>query len=324
MKRIRLHVQTFSHRPALYRITPERWAAAAARHAELAARLDVTFDDEAGLGTAEIALGVPADRNRLADRAPRLRWLHHAMAGVDALLPFDWLPSSIVLTNNRGAHGAKAQEYMRMAYTALNLGLTRMIANQQARRWEQIFSPRLAGQTAVVVGLGDLGMAAVRAAGELGLKVIGVRRHARPCDGTERTVTFDAIDSVLPAADYVVLATPLTPETRGLLNAARLRLMKPTAGVINIARAAVADYDALVAALREGRLAGAVLDVASPEPLPADAPLWSAPNVLLTPHISCDDAADYVEVSLELWFANLARYVAHEPLAAVVDRSLGY
>lgn len=324
MARLRLHVQTFSSRPPLYRITPERWTEAAGRHPELAARLDVTFDDEAGLATAELALGVPADRSHLASRAPRLRWLHHAMAGVDALLPFDWLPPSVVLTNNRGAHGGKAQEYLRLAYTALNLGLTRMIANQQARRWEPIFSPRLAGQTAVVVGLGDLGMAAVRAANELGMTVIGVRRHARPGAGTARTVTFEAIDSVLPEADYVVLATPLTAETRHLLNAARLRLMKPTAGVINIARAAVADYHALVEALHEGRLAGAVLDVASPEPLPADAALWTAPNVLLTPHISCDDAADYVPISLDLWFANLARWLRDEPLAAVVDRRLGY
>lgn len=329
MGALRLHIESFSHRPELYHITEARWQAAAARHPVLAENLEVTLGWDGagyahGLATAEIAIGVPAEREHLRERAPRLRWLHHTSAGVDALLPLDWLPADIALTNNRGAHGGKAEEYMRLAYTALNIGLPRMIANQAALRWEQIFSPSLQGQTAVVIGLGDLGMAAVRAARSLGLMVIGVRRNAKPCDLAARTVTFAALDTVLPEADYVVLAVPLTPETHHLLDARRLALLKPTAGVINIARAAVADYGALSSALRTGRLGGAVLDVVTPEPLPGNSPLWDTPNLLITPHVSCDDAGHYVDISLDLWFRNLERYVQGRPLDNVVDRRLGY
>jgi phosphoglycerate dehydrogenase-like enzyme len=267
---------------------------------------------------------VPAQRDRLHERAPRLRWLHHTSAGVDALLPLDWLPAGVVLTSNRGAHGGKAEQYMRMAYTALNIGLPRMIANQQARRWEQNFSSSLGGQTALVVGLGDLGEAAARAARQLGMTVIGVRRHAKPCPHADRVHTYDTLDDLLPMADYVVLAVPLTPETRRLLDGRRLALLKSTAGVINIARAAVADYDALRAALLEGKLAGAVLDVVEPEPLPPESPLWDTPNLIITPHVSCDDAERYVDISLDLWFGNLARFLRGEPLAGCVDASLGY
>lgn len=329
MAKLRLHIENSSRKPAVYHVTSERWAASAARHPELAQALKVTVGwDGAGLDTmleeADLVIGVPAQRDRLAERAPRLRWLHHTSAGVDSLLPLDWLPSGVALTNNRGAHGHKAEQYMRMAYTALNIGLPRMIANQQAGRWEQIFSPSLTGQTALVVGLGDLGEAAARAAKQLGMRVIGVRRHAMPCSHTDAVHTYEALDTLLPEADYVVLAVPLTPETRNLIDARRLSLLKPTAGVINIARAPVADYTALRTALIEGRLAGAVLDVVEPEPLPADSPLWSTPNLIITPHISCDDAARYVEISLGLWFRNLERFLRGEPLASRVDSTLGY
>lgn len=329
MPKLRLHIENSSRKAALYHVTSERWAEGASRHAALAQQLDVTMGwDGAGLegamADADIGIGVPAHRERLRERAPRLRWLHHTSAGIDALQPLDWLPEGVTLTNNRGAHGRKAEQYMRMAYTALNVGLPRMIASQHARRWEQIFSPSLAGQTALVIGLGDLGTAAARAARQLDMKVIGVRRHALPCEHADRVHTYDELDRLLPEADYVVLAVPLTPETRHLLDARRLALLKPSAGVINIARAAVADYEALRAALLAGRIGGAMLDVVEPEPLPPDSPLWDTPALIITPHVSCDDAERYVAISLDLWFANLARFLRGEPLAARVEPRLGY
>jgi len=329
MAKLRLHIANSTSKHPVYHITSERWAAAAARHPDLASALDVSMSwDGAGLdealASADVGIGVPADRSRLAERAPRMRWLHHTSAGVDALLPFDWLPPALVLTNNRGAHGRKAQQYMRMAYTALNVRLPRMIDNQAARRWERLFSPSLEGQTALVIGLGDLGEAAARAARQLGMKVIGVRRHAKPCEHADRVHTFDELDELLPSADYVAIAVPLTAETRHLLDARRIGLMKPTAGLINIARAPVVDYDALRAALREGRLSGAVLDVVEPEPLPPESPLWDTPNLIITPHVSCDDSEDYVAISLDLWFANFARFLRGDALEARVDAKLGY
>lgn len=329
MAKLRLHIDNSTQRADVYHITEERWRSAAARHGSLARKLDVSISwDGAGLDAAlaqaDLVIGVPAEHGRLEQRAPRLRWLHHTSAGVDRLLPLDWLPRNIAFTNNHGAHGAKAEQYMRMAYTLLNVRLPAMIANQHAHRWEQLLSPSLAGQTALVIGLGDLGEAAARAARQLGLKVIGVRRHARPCRYADSVHTYRSLDRLLPKADYVVLAVPLTAETRNLLDRKRLDLLRPSAAVINIARAPVVDYAALVEKLRAGELAGAVLDVVEPEPLPPDSPLWDTPNLVITPHASCDDADNYVGISLDLWFENLARFLDGKPLRRRVDTRLGY
>lgn len=326
---LHVHIENTRRKADLFHITPARWAAACERHGALASRLHVTFGWdgdvlEEALPTAEIVIGVPHAREQLAQRAPRLRWIHATSAGVDALLPLDWMPSGVTFTNNRGAHGVKAQEYMRMAYTMLHIRMPKIIANQAQGRWEEVFTPTLAGRTALVVGLGDLGEAAARAAKELHLRVIAVRRSARRSRHADAVHSYAELDALLPEADFVVLAVPLTPQTRNLLNAERLALLKPTAGVINISRAPVADYAALAERLRRGALGGAILDVAEPEPLPPDAPLWRVPNLIITPHISCDDGERYIDISLDLWFENLARYLDGKPLARRVDRKAGY
>lgn len=326
---VHLHIENARQKASLFHITPERWQTACSRHRALARRLRVTFGWdgdtlEKSLPTAEIVIGLPQQRTDLVARAPALRWLHATSAGVDGLLPLDWLPRRVALTNNRGAHGVKAEEYMRMAYTMLHTRMPEIIANQHARRWVELFSPALAGRTALVVGLGDLGEGAARAAKQLGLHVIGVRRTARKCRYADAVHPYAHLDKVLPRADFVVLAVPLTPETRNLLTRERLALMKPTAGVINIARAPVADYAALAERLQQGKLAGAILDVAEPEPLPADSALWGVPNLIITPHISCDDGERYVDISLDLWFENLARYLQRKPLLRRVDPKAGY
>ena len=151
-----------------------------------------------------------------------------------------------------------------------------------------------------------------------------MRRSAQKNRYADRVVTYKQLDRVLPQADFVVLAVPLTVETRGLLSAARLDLLKPSAGVVNIARGPVADYGALEDRLRRNRLAGAVLDVVDPEPLPSDASLWTTPNLIITPHISCDDGEHYIDISLDLWFENLARFLAGKPLRRRIDPQLGY
>jgi phosphoglycerate dehydrogenase-like enzyme len=131
------------------------------------------------------------------------------------------------------------------------------------------------------------------------------------------------LDEALPRADFVVVTAPLTPATRNLFDRARLGRLRPEAGLINVARAPIVDYDALSEMLRAGTLAGAMLDVHEPEPLPADSPLWSTPNLILTPHISCDDPR-YVDMLLDAWVANLERLNANEALKNVVDAARGY
>jgi phosphoglycerate dehydrogenase-like enzyme len=329
MRKIRVHIANARNGPEVYRITPELWDAACARHRSLARRLDASIGWDGdilgdALETADILIGMPAYRDDLAQRAPRLRWVHTILAGIDGFLPLDWLPARAQFTNNRGAHGVKAGEYLRMAYTLLHTRMPEIIAQQRVRQWRQLFTGSLAGRTALVVGLGDLGQAAVRAAKQLGLEVIGVSRTGKKVAHARRVYRTTALDKVLPQADFVVIAVPLTPETRCLLNRRRLDLLKPTSGVINIARAPVVDHDALREKLMRGELAGAILDVVEPEPLPPESPLWDTPNLIITPHISCDDSEQYIDITLDLWFENLGRFLNGKALANRVDPRRGY
>ena len=328
-KKLRLHIENTRKKADIFHVTPERWAAACARHRALARGINVSFGWdgdmlESAIADADLVIGVPARRDNLAQRAPRLKWLHATSAGVDGVLPLTWLPRGVVFTNNSGAHGVKAEQYMIMAYNLLNSRMAAITANQHRHHWEALFSPNIIGKTAVIVGLGDLGEGAARAAKKLGLKVIGVRRSRQKNRHADRVVTYQQLDRVLPLADFVVLAVPLTAETRGLLSAARLDLLKSTAGVVNIGRGPVADYRALEQRLRDGKLGGAVLDVVDPEPLPADSSLWTTPNLIVTPHISCDDGEHYIDISLDLWFENLARFRDGKTLKRRINTKLGY
>lgn len=328
-RKFRVHIENLRARPEVYQLTEARWVAACARHRALARRVEASigWDSERlddALDEADFLIGIRSRLERLAQRAPRLKWIHVTMAGVDRFLPLDWLPRGAVLTNNHGAHGVKAEQYMHMAYTMLNTRMAEIAVNQHARRWRQVFSPSIIGKTALVVGLGDLGQAAARAAKKLGLRVVGVSRSGKRVPGVDAAHKSAALDRLLPAADYVVLAVPLTPDTRNLMSRARLDRLKPTAGIINIARAQVLDTEALAGKLRNGGLAGAVVDVVDPEPLPPESPLWETPNLVITPHISCDDGEHYLDISLDLWFANFARFLQGRPLWNRVDARRGY
>jgi phosphoglycerate dehydrogenase-like enzyme len=256
--------------------------------------------------------------------APRLKWIHCIGAGVEHLCPIDWLPPGVTLVNSKGVHAAKAGEYGLMTVLMLHNHLPRLQTFQRRGHYESLYSTPIAGKTLAVVGVGSLGGAVAHHAKQLGLKVLGVSRHGRPSPDLDESHTTEDLDAVLPRADYGFVATPLTPETRGLFDRRRLDLLKPTAGLVNVGRAAVVDYDALADKLREGSLAGAILDVFDPEPLPTDSALWEVPNLILTPHVSADDGASYVPLTLDLFFDNMARYLADEPLLNEVSAELGY
>jgi phosphoglycerate dehydrogenase-like enzyme len=323
-----LHVENNTKRPPLYHLTEPIYAAAITRNRALAKKLKVTIGwdgeilDEA-LKTADFMINSTPPRERLRERAPRLQWIQTTGAGVDGLMPMDWLPADVTLTNNSGAHGVKTEYSCMMNLLILQSRMPAIIANQHARKWEQIFTAPIAGKTAVVVGFGDLGSAAGRAAHKLGLKVIAVTRSGKAGKPADIAYKTSRIDSVLPKADFVIVTTPLTPDTVGLINRSRLDLLKPTAGLINLGRSPIVDYEALRQKLDKGEIAGAVLDVHSPEPLPADSPLWTTRNLIITPHISCDDPR-YMDFLCDAWFANFARKLAGKPLTNQVDRKLGY
>ena len=314
---------------AVFTITGERFEAAAARYPHVARHLDVLIDwdldrFESSMRTAEVLVTWDLPTADLARVAPKLRLIHIIGAGVEHLCPMDWVPEGVTVVNNRGAHADKAGEYGLMAVLMLHNRVPAIIGNQRREHWESLYSTPVAGKTLLVIGVGSIGAAVARRCRALGVRVLGVSRHGRPVDAVDEMHSPDRLDDLLPGADFVLVAVPLTPETRNLLDARRQELMKPGAGVVNVGRAATVDYGALTANLLSGRLSGAVLDVFDPEPLPAGSPLWSAPNLVITPHVSADDGDSYVALTLELVFRNLERLLEGRPLVNVVRPELGY
>jgi phosphoglycerate dehydrogenase-like enzyme len=323
-----IHLESSRKRPVIFQLTEADWAAAAQRHRALAKKLRVTVGqdneilDEA-LKTAGFMINSAPPKERLRERAPHLKWIQTTAAGVDGLMPMDWLPQDITLTNNTGAHGEKAEESCLMALLMLQSRLPEVIKNQYDHAWKSVFTTPIKGKTAVIVGFGDLGQGAGRAAKKLGLTVIAVTRSGTAAKPADHVVKSSRIDSVLPKADFVIVTTPLTAETRGLIHRDRINALKPGAGFINIGRSPIVDYVALRERLESGALCGAVLDVFDQEPLPPDSPYWTTRNLIVLPHISCDDPR-YIERLLDFWFSNFERFLAGKKLKNIVDRQLGY
>ena len=313
----------------VFQMTPERLEAAARRHADVSkwveASIGTDFDDfHAVIGELEVLVGWRFPSENLAERAPKLKWIHIWGAGVEHLLPLDWLPRGVTLTNNSGVHAPKAGEYMMMAILMLNNRIPTLVTSQHRAQWNEIFSTCVAGKTLAVVGVGQMGGAAAQRAKELGMRVLGVRRNARPHRYVDEMYGPDELDRLLPQADFVLVTAPLTRETRNLIGRRELDLMKPHAGIINLGRAQVVDYEALADKLHRGELGGAILDVFDPEPLPPDSPLWETPNLIITPHVASDDWNEYMPRTLDLVFENIRRYFDGRPLKNRVRRSLEY
>jgi len=312
----------------VFKVTPERFAAAAARHPNagaLTARFSHTpAEFAAEIGEADALIGWRFAKAEVAARARNLRWIQLTGAGVEHMLPMDWLPAGAVLTNASGAHAPKTREFVTMALLMLNCRVPLFASNQRKSMWEQRFTKAIAGKTAVIVGVGEMGRAAAESAKKLGLAVVGVRRSGRAQRHVDRMVTPDRLDEVLPGADFLIVSAPLTHETRGLIDRARLDRLQPTAGVINVGRAAVMDYDALGDKLRRGEISGAILDVFSPEPLPPESPLWSTPNLMVIPHVSSDEPDGYIERVLDIFFDNVRRWRSGRPLRNAIDPALEY
>jgi phosphoglycerate dehydrogenase-like enzyme len=256
--------------------------------------------------------------------ARALRWIHVAGVGVDWSLFPDLIESEVVVTNCRGVFDVTMPEYVLALMLALAKDLRGTLDSQAEHVWRHRPLDQLAGRTAVVVGAGSIGLATARLLRAVGLRVTSVARRARAGEaGGPAIQAVDDLPELLRDADWLVLVAPLTPETRGLIGAAELALLPPSARLVNIGRGPVVDEGALVAALREGRIAGAALDVFGREPLPADHPLWSMPEVIVSPHIG-GDVPGWETWFTESFLANLRRYGAGQPLLNVVDKRLGY
>lgn len=312
-KKWRLHIAALSAQPELFWVTEDRFAAARKRHPAEARHLtaDWSWDYEgleAGLRQADMMIGWRFPNLDWPRAAPHLKWIQLTGAGSEHLRPFDWLPRGVALTNNSGVHAPKAAEFAGTAILMLNNRVPAMATAQRQRRWAKNFSSTIDGKTVLLLGLGAIGGAVARWVKQrLGLRVVAVRRSGRPHRFADKVVPPEALDSVLPEADFVVVTTPLTAETEGLLDRRRLALMKPGAGLVNLGRARVVDYEALAGLLAEGHLSGAVLDVFDPEPLPRSSPLWTTPNLVISAHCTSDDTENYIARTLDLFFDNFAR-----------------
>ena len=314
---------------AVFTITRERIDTALEDFPDLAGKTEFFIDWDtdnftSSMADADILLTWDLPTANLTHVAPHLRWIHCIGAGVEHMLPMTWLPEQVTLTNNKGVHAAKAGEFGLMAVLMLHTNIPAVAFNQRNAVYDSLYSSPIAGKTLVVLGTGTLGGSAARKVSQLGVQVIGVNRSGDPVEGCDRVVTTDQIDDVLPNADYMLIATPDTPQTRGLMSRERLDLMKSTAGIINIGRESVMDYDALCDKLDEGSLGGAILDVFDPEPIEADSRLWNTRNLIITPHISADDGNSYIPMTLGLFFRNLRLFLSGEPLRNPVRPELGY
>jgi phosphoglycerate dehydrogenase-like enzyme len=263
--------------------------------------------------------------------ARRLRWVHVSAAGVTPLLFPAMVESDVTLTNGRGLHSVAMAEHTLGVMLSFTRKLHLARDAQRDRRWTQdaLWQARpefgqLGGATLGVVGLGSVGSAIAERARALGMRVVAVRRHpaADPAPADAQW-GIEALPRLLEASDWVVLAAPLTGVTRGIVGAREIAMMKPGAVLINLGRGALVDESALAAALAAGRIAGAALDVFEREPLPPESPLWSMPQVIVSPHVS-GFGPRYGERASDLFGRNLRRYLAGEPLLNVVDKRAGY
>jgi phosphoglycerate dehydrogenase-like enzyme len=263
--------------------------------------------------------------------AKRLRWIHSPAAAVHQLMYPELIKSSVALTNSTGVHGPVVAEHAIALLLALAKRLPQAMQYQAKHEWSQNQlwqgSPRpreVADSTVLVIGMGSIGREFAARAKALGLRIMAIRENpAKGLDGADAVYGSAQIDEVLPQADYVLLCTPVTPATTGIMNAARLGKMKPDAYLINVARGPLIDEAALLDTLQHRRIAGAALDVFNQEPLLADSPFWSLDNILITPHTAA--VTDRLwERHYRLIVDNMKRFLAGERLLNEVDKTRGY
>jgi phosphoglycerate dehydrogenase-like enzyme len=285
------------------------------------------------LDQAEVLFGIPGDSAAgLAEVAglPRLRWVHATSAGAGEVVRAAGLPPEalerVTVTTSSGVHAIPLAEFAILGLLAIAKELPRFAEDQRARDWPELRRPlrELDGQTLFLVGLGEIGRETARLAKAFGMRTVGIRRSRKPPpDHVDEVHGPDRLAELAGRADAMVVSLPLTEETAGMIDRATIERLPPGCIFVNVGRGGVVDEPALVEALRERRIAGAVLDVFATEPLPQDSPLWDLPNVVVTPHAVAVSARENERI-VELFVANLRRYLDGEPMAKVVEPGVFY
>lgn len=278
---------------------------------------------DAATAVLRVALRKP-DLSAVLRAAPGVRWVHTSTAGFDWALVPEIVERGIVLTRSAASYAVPIGEFTLALIASLVKRLPDLADAQRSRRWATVVPAELAGLTVAVVGTGGIGQEVAWRCRALGMRLLGVRRDPAPVAHFDEVRGPDALHEVIGRADVVVIACPLTPETRGLFDAAAFRAMRPGAYLINVARGPIVVAADLVEALRGGTIAGAAMDAFDVEPLPDDDPLWKAPNLVVTPHTSFQSPRNLERVVGE-FLDNLGRFLDGRPLLhALRDHRLGY
>lgn len=259
----------------------------------------------------------------VVEHLPRLEWIHFLSAGVDRIwdMPFD--KTRYALSKSTGVHADTISEYVIGAILYSLKGFGIFERQQRRREWRRLHLDECAGKTLSIIGLGTIGQRLAELAKAHGLRVIGTVKTPRDLPNVDAVYSSEDLHQVLREGDFVVILAPLTPETRGLIDARAFAAMKPTAWFINVARGEIVEESALVTALRDGRIAGAVLDVFENEPLPGSSPLWMLENVLITPHVA-GTTQHYMDRALNVFCANYRRFITCGELETPVDVTRRY
>lgn len=290
----------------------------AATDAQIASITGAYYSRDVWEGTTKTTLS-PAARAfwPIVDRAPNLEWLSVFSSGTDHPQYQPHMQRGVRLTTGAGAQAEPVAIAAVTGLLALARRLPHWWAAQQRSEWAPLLGasvpPDLRGQRAVIVGTGYIGSHIARLLQAFGMKTTGLRKRVQPTPHFDEVLALSALDSLLPSCEWLVLACPLTPETRGLVNAQRIALMSPQAGVVNVARGEIIDEAALTEALATSRLGHAYLDVFAKEPLDASSALWKLPNVLISPHNAGASTGTYAR-GVEIFLRNLDAYVNGRPL----------
>ena len=338
-KKIKIHIKNNHWAPGSFptdaegeknfTITKEHLNEALKNYPEIKERLEIFVDwdeenFEKSMSNSDILLAWNFPTENLKKISPNLKWIHVVSSGVEHLLPLDWMYDDLILTNSSGVHALKAGEYGLMAILMLQNHMTQIVTNQKKKEFISLFSNPIAGKTVVLIGTGSLGSSMAKHINLLGANVIGVNKRGKKVDGCNKVITIENIDKVLPDADFLYLAVPETPETKNLISKERLGMLKPTCGIVNVGRQSVMDYEALSEKLHKNEIAGAILDVFTPEPIDKSSKIWDTQNLIITPHVSSDDNGNYVKLTLELFVKNLKLFLENKELLNQIDKKLGY
>jgi phosphoglycerate dehydrogenase-like enzyme len=266
----------------------------------------------------------PTTLQKVLEAAPKLRWHQATNAGVNNILTPQYLERDIILTNGAGLHAIPMAEFVIAYILSYAKNFQKLHELQAQKSWQRgLRNEELQDKTLLIIGAGGIGQEIAKRAKAFGLNIYGSRRHPQPLPNFDKVVGANEWKALLGEAHYVVIATPLTKETKGIIDAEVFSLMRPDAYLINIARGAIVDEPALIKALQAGKIAGAALDTVFTEPLPPESPLWTQPNIFITPHCS-GNSPKTKERAIALFLDNFTRYDNGQPLRNIVDKDAGY